>query len=45
MVLLSSLVNSGQAFAEIAKILIVSIGWIGGLATFMYFREKRKQTA
>jgi hypothetical protein len=30
---------------EVAKVLLVSVGWIGGLTAFVYWKDKYKTTA
>lgn len=40
-----SLYSLNPAVLEIGKVVLVSIVWIGGLAWFMYRKDKRKQNS
>jgi hypothetical protein len=40
--MMSNIHEINPAYLDLAKIIVGSVGWIGGLTLFMWFREKRK---
>jgi hypothetical protein len=42
---INSLPADNPAYLDILKLVVGSIGWIGGLGIYMYWRERKLKTA
>ena len=41
---LNLFINMDPAYMDLIKIFAGSIGWVGGLTLFMWFRERKRET-